>query len=336
MAENTKIEWAHHTWNPWRGCEQATLPDGSIHPGCVNCYAMAMAPRNPDILGVWGPNGTRVLAVTKTFEAPLRWNKRAKENGIRERVFVNSLSDVFEAWTGYISANDGQVWTKPYSDSESQIENWVSCDVETMQRDPQGWRFVDLHDVRREVFNVIDQCDWLDFLILTKRPDNVRRMWPRYTYDACATGDCPHDRQSECRVELYRENVWLLTSISDQQSADAMIPPLLECRDLVPVLGVSAEPLVGPIDLEPYIMTYVTDGGDVGYMARPRKPFIDWVIVGGESGPHARPMHPAWARSLRDQCQAAGVPFFMKQMGGTKKPFAEIPEDLFIREFPNA
>jgi len=63
---------------------------------------------------------------------------------------------------------------------------------------------------------------------------------------------------------------------------------------------------------------------------------VHWVIVGGESGPNARPMHPDWARSLRGQCRAAGVPFFMKQMGGVRKPFPEIPADLICREYPNA
>jgi protein gp37 len=63
---------------------------------------------------------------------------------------------------------------------------------------------------------------------------------------------------------------------------------------------------------------------------------IHWVICGGESGPGARPMHPDWARSLRDQCNAAGVAFFMKQMGGARKPFEPIPDDLMIREHPHA
>lgn len=89
----------------------------------------------------------------------------------------------------------------------------------------------------------------------------------------------------------------LLTSIATQADADRNVPLLLACRDLVPVLGVSAEPLVGPLALGSWLSA------------------LDWVICGGESGPAARPMHPDWARGLRDQCVSAGVPFFFKQWG---------------------
>ena len=141
-------------------------------------------------------------------------------------------------------------------------------------------------------------------------------------------------------------NVWLGTSVEDQATAEARIPHLLATP--AAVRFVSAEPLLGPMDLAwafPDIRTACchvcgfrtntvggfcpndnsTLRGDVG---------IDWVIVGGESGPGARPMHPDWARSLRNQCAAAGVAFFMKQMGGVRKPFADIPADLSVRQFP--
>jgi protein gp37 len=85
----------------------------------------------------------------------------------------------------------------------------------------------------------------------------------------------------------------------------------------------SCEPLLTPVSIRDYLPR-----GDSG-------PLVDWVICGGESGPGARPMQIDWARSLRNQCQQAGVAFFMKQMGGLRKPFAPIPDDLMIREFPN-
>ncbi len=94
-------------------------------------------------------------------------------------------------------------------------------------------------------------------------------------------------------------NVWLGTSVENQQAADERIPHLLRCQAAVRFLSV--EPLLGAVDLE---AVKATAGG-----------FVNWVIVGGESGPHARPMHINWVRSLRDQCEAARVPFFFKQHG---------------------
>jgi protein gp37 len=99
-------------------------------------------------------------------------------------------------------------------------------------------------------------------------------------------------------AELPLSNVWLGTSVEDQRWADIRIPQLLLTPAAVRFL--SCEPLLGPVDL----WAYLELGG------------IDWVIVGGESGHGARPMNPAWARSLRDQCRDAGVAFFFKQWGG--------------------
>jgi protein gp37 len=100
-------------------------------------------------------------------------------------------------------------------------------------------------------------------------------------------------------------NVWLGTSAEDQQRADERIPLLLQTP--AAVRFVSLEPLLGPIDL-------------MSIEAPETRNVLDWVICGGESGPHARPMHPDWARSLRDQCAAAGVPFFFKQWGEWRPP----------------
>lgn len=161
---------------------------------------------------------------------------------------------------------------------------------------------------------LIDQTPWLDWLLLTKRPQNVRGMWSG----------------QECR-----SNVWLLTSVSDQPSADALIHPLLGCRDLVPVLGLSVEPLIGPLDLTrlhfadgsgfrnaltgAFLLKCKGVNGHPDFWAETQEPGrfpkVDWVIVGGESGSHARPMHPDWVRAIRDQCAAAGVPCFFKQWG---------------------
>ncbi|SHW42905.1 bacteriophage protein gp37 [Mycobacteroides abscessus subsp. abscessus] len=99
-------------------------------------------------------------------------------------------------------------------------------------------------------------------------------------------------------------NVWLGVSAEDQKRADLRIPALLDTP--AAVRFVSAEPLLGPIDLH---------GDPIGKDSVFWIGHLDWVIVGGESGPGARPMHPDWARSMRDQCVAAGVPFLFKQWG---------------------
>lgn len=158
---------------------------------------------------------------------------------------------------------------------------------------------------REEMFDAIDECPNLILMLLTKRPENIRRMWPATGIEGHA-GGCGHHKD-------YRPNVWLYTSVSEQATADRNIPLLLQCRDLVPVLGVSAEPLLGPIDLDsgprggpPRWLTGEVDHGD---------PKLDHVIVGGESGPHARPFDAMWADDLLRQCNAAGVPAFFKQFG---------------------
>lgn len=157
----------------------------------------------------------------------------------------------------------------------------------------------ELEPWRHEMFEAIDQCPSVRLLLLTKRPQNVRGMWP---------GAC-------------RPNVHLYYSASDQPSLEAGIDALLACRDLTPVLGLSLEPLVGPVDIfAAWGDAIRREGGNSGQT-------IDWVIVGGESGPGARPMHPGWVRSIRDQCVAAGVPFFFKQWGEWAEAQINTPEE---------
>lgn len=164
---------------------------------------------------------------------------------------------------------------------------------------------------RNEMFRVADECPNIRLLLLTKRPENVRKMWPEKRFDGAGWNGTLagywHDREKK----NYRSNCWLLASISDQPTADAMIPPLLECRDLVSVLGVSAEPLVGPIEFSD-----VTNRSDaVRQLGKKALDGIRWVIIGGESGPRARPCNLAWARSLLDQCREANVAAYFKQAG---------------------
>ncbi len=150
-----------------------------------------------------------------------------------------------------------------------------------------------LDDERAKLWVLIEATPNLDWLLLTKRPENIMRMTP----DAWALG--------------LPANVWAGTSVEDQQRADERIPELLRVPARVRFL--SCEPLLGPINLDHYLIDdWTRIGGNVHYHDRPA---LHWVISGGESGPGARPMHPDWARGLRDQCVAAGVAYHFKQWG---------------------
>lgn len=309
MGANSRIEWTTHTMNPWRGCAR-------VHTGCANCYAERMSKRNPAVLGVWGTNGTRVVAAEKTWAEPLKWDKAAAKAGERHRVFCASLADVFEDWQGpMVDANgatlhDGKAWHVD--------KHWIGVNDVYI-----GKSVISMDDVRRRLFNLIDATPNLDWLLLTKRPENITKMWPETSAPPQKLIDATYEGDKDAgRFAKYRPNVWLLASVSDQQTADAMIPPLLKCRNLSPVLGLSMEPLVGPVDPSPWIGR------------------LDWVIVGGESGHGARPMHPQLAIDIRNQCQAAGVPFFFKQGSQANWPdfkdFDRFPPELQVREFPKA
>ncbi|MCW3522077.1 phage Gp37/Gp68 family protein [Burkholderia cenocepacia] len=169
---------------------------------------------------------------------------------------------------------------------------------------------------REDLFALIRSTPNLDWLLLTKRIGNVPAMI------SIIPGWLP-------------DNVWLGATIVNQEEADRDIPKLLAVPARMRFL--SMEPLLGPVDLSAEWLAHRCDGEypfpKLESEHRTRMiDLLDWVIVGGESGAGARPMHPDWARSLHDQCAAACVPFFMKQM--TKK--AEIPADLLTREFPHA
>lgn len=145
------------------------------------------------------------------------------------------------------------------------------------------------------VFDMMEQCAHHTFLVLTKRPERIKKMM----YDRHGEG-WRYFREGD-----YHPNVWLGVSVEDQKTADERIPILLQ----VPAAKrfVSIEPMLGPINL--------TGFNSPMWGKIPQNAFLHWVILGGESGPGARPLHPDWARSVRDQCQAAGVPYFFKQWG---------------------
>ncbi|MFL7901551.1 phage Gp37/Gp68 family protein [Azospirillum argentinense] len=162
---------------------------------------------------------------------------------------------------------------------------------------------------RSNLFMLIDRTPNLDWLLLTKRPAVARKVMP----------------------VTPRPNVWLGTTVENQAMADARIPHLLATPAAVRFL--SMEPLLGPVDLDPWLYDTApstagpwtdplgrrvrTRGSCIGGQTFSIRPagLLHWVIAGGESGPGARPTHPDWFRSIRDQCAAAGVPFLFKQWG---------------------
>jgi protein gp37 len=151
---------------------------------------------------------------------------------------------------------------------------------------------------RIDLWDLIEATPKLDWLLLTKRIGNAERMLP---WSACS--------------EPW-PNVWIGATITSQAEADRDIPKLLGLPARVRFL--SMEPLLGPVDLRSIDVSGNEEILPLGATWLGREecgPRLDWVIGGGESGPKARPMHPDWARSLRDQCDAAGVPFLFKQWG---------------------
>jgi protein gp37 len=237
MAENSKIEWTDHTFNPWTGCQK-------VSPGCDHCYAEGWAKRSGAVR--WGPGEPRRRTTEANWRQPLKWNRQAEAEGRRYQVFCASLADVF----------DNEV-------------------------DPQ-WR--------TDLFRLIASTQGLDWLLLTKRIGNARQMLRD------AAGAFGMDFGEHWR------NVWIGATVVNQEEADRDIPKLLAVPARVRFLSI--EPMLGPISLD----CWPIFGED-------EQPLLHWIIAGGESGPGARPAHPDWFRSLRDQCAAAGVPFLFKQWG---------------------
>ena len=272
----SKIEWTDETWNPVAGC---TL----VSEGCRNCYAMRQAHRmNPSV-------------------ASSR-KGRAKYNG------TTMAGTKGPTWTGVVRTVESEMgkpmrWQKPRLVFVCSMADLFHPDVP---------------------FEFIDRMVWTmctanqhTYQLLTKRPERALEYFSR--------PNAP---------ELLG-NVWLGTSVEDQTTADGRIPYLLRCPTAVRFI--SYEPALGPVNMDKWmpVWTCFTCGhagdsspedhcpncgahsGDGFGLAENDPDFIglDWVIAGGESGPNARPAHPDWFRSMRDQCQAAGVPFFFKQWG---------------------
>lgn len=236
-----------------------------VSQGCKFCYAETQNKRYNWTAG-WGPGQPRKRTSAENWKKPIQWAKNAVKDGVIRRVFCASLADVFD-----LEAPRG-----------ARFDLWElihKCEV-----------------IRYEAPLALGKLEWL---ILTKRPENIEDMMPA----------------------VWLENpppyIRLGVTCEDQENADKRIPVLLKVwrgKNFV-----SYEPAIGPL-----------------HMYGSYWP-IDWIIVGGESGASCRPFDPEWARHIHWQCRNAGIPFFMKQLGGFPDKHhdpAEWPEDLRVQEFP--
>lgn len=280
MGRDSTIEWTTHTLNFWWGYMK-------VSPGCEHCYAETFSKRVGR--NIWGPaKMTERWRTTGPWRDILKWDKAAKGQGIRQRVFCQSMSDFFE--------------------DHPQLDPW-----------------------RTEACAILESLEWLDVQLLTKRPENVRRMVPAHWW------------------ANWPAHVWIGTSVEDQKRADERIPHLLDIPARIRFL--SCEPLLGPLKIRLHLesrLQYYFPVSAYGQAEEYTTERIHWVIVGGESGPHARPFRVEWGIDLMEQCDAAGVPFFWKQMGdhlidrhGERIRLAhkggdwsEWPEEFRVREWP--
>ena len=275
MSDNTSIEWCDATWNPVTGCTE-------VSSGCDHCYAKTFAERWRDTPGHYFERGFDVQLRPDKLDWPLRKRKP-------QRIFVNSMSDLFH----------------------DQVPD----------------------DFIAKVFAIMALAPQHTFQLLTKRHARMRTLLNNKAFltEVCEHGhwfahhwERPLDDRIFDHGPYPLPNVWLGVSTENQKFADIRIPALLDTP--AAVRFISAEPLLGPIDLTPCNCRGGQTSGcgrhNFGSLTDIQRnapalhfPDIDWVIVGGESGHKARPMNPRWARSLRDQCNAAGVPFLFKQWG---------------------
>lgn len=319
MSNQSTIEWTDATWNPVRGCVK-------VSPGCAHCYAETFAERFRGVKGHPYEQGFDLRLVPEKVQEPLSWQKP-------RRVFVNSMSDLFQ-----VGVPD---------------------------------QFI------TDVFGVMLLAHWHTFQILTKRPDRMLDYMARGDHGiavqmyAMMTGGGISTKPVFRALDIKRRdnipltwpppNVWLGVSVENQHFADERIPLLLQTP--AAVRFISAEPLLGPVDLTGLRGgTYdalsgrdfeaIGDIRDAGILSKTNDPpGLDWVIVGGESGPQSRDCAVDWVRAIQQQCRAANVPCFVKQLGRQPRisdgvylnlrdtkggDLAEWPIDLRVREFPAA
>jgi protein gp37 len=285
--KNSKISWTDHSFNPWLGCTR-------VSEGCRNCYAASLVGTKFK-LDLWGDNKER--QVTKTWDAPRKWHREASARRTLVLLGPASAASVTLRQSDILSHASS---TLPLTLFE--IAGLAGCTLTAVERLVAMGRLVrvgqvplstlrrprvfcasladvfDGHEslppVRAELWKLVRKCSELDWLILTKRPQNIEGMLPP---DWGAGW----------------ENVWLGTSVEDLRVAQRV--DILRKVPATAPRFISYEPALGPLHEIPSL-----DG-------------ISWVIYGGESGKGYRPADPQWARDMRDRCARDGVTFFHKQ-----------------------
>jgi len=275
MGIETEISWTDHTFNPWWGCVK-------VSPACDRCYAETFSKRvgfaeSGSKFPIWGKQAGRRFFAGSHWSEPLKWDKNAAKEGVRKRVFCGSMCDVMEEYNG----------------------------TEHLVREG-------LEESRRWLYSLIERTANLDWLLLTKRPQNFRRFLPKGW------------------LANPRPNVWGMATVESQEF---MWRAKELCQTPFAIRGISAEPLLGPLDFtavdyrndlrqslvkfarETPSLNLLTGEWFDGWDSGEDGARLDWIIVGGESGAGARPSHPDWFRSIRDQCVRAGIAFHHKQNG---------------------
>ncbi|MGD1953876.1 MAG: phage Gp37/Gp68 family protein [Sphingomonadales bacterium] len=277
----TKIEWTEQSWNPIVGCSV-------ISPGCTNCYAMRCAGTRLKHTDAY-KGLTKPSKSGPVWTGEMRLNEKALLTPLKRKkptlYFVNSMGDLFH---------------------ENAHYQWIDS-----------------------VFAVMALCPQHTFQVLTKRAERMRRyMFSSQSMNCVGEamqrlGPKPAASIStvmrQCGAAVGPRarwwplpNVWLGVSAEDQARANERIPLLLDTP--AAVRFVSCEPLLGPIDLQT-LERGAPRGSCSALPCEDGGTYLDWVIVGGESGGGARPMYPDWARQIRDDCARHHVPFFFKQWG---------------------
>lgn len=308
MTDKTNIEWCDSTFNPWIGCTK-------VSPACDHCYAENLMDTRLRRVE-WGAGKPRRRTSDQNWNKVRRWNAepfsecmscgwRGERRECKTVANPPGFNPPVRSALTCPKCNEPTIKKARRRVFCASLADWLDNEV------PIEW-LVDLLDVIRQTPN-------LDWLLLTKRIGN---------FDNRLTAAADHVHKGRLLtsrgtdedlallewIDLWHErsgpsNVWLGATVVNQAEADRDIPKLLATPAVV--RWISVEPMLGPIDLEPVLT--------VGIIA-PKDPVndgrtLDWVVCGGESGAGARPMHPEWVQTLRDQCDAAAVPFLLKQWG---------------------